>query len=172
MVRRASAIVPLLLTLFCVVPTAATAGPAGLAAAAVWAGRFDVLENDGTDEIGGELRFIPVSAGEVPVPWTISPAIGAMRTSDHATFVHVGFRLDLPVTDRFTLTPQLGAGRYRPGNGKILGGHFHFRSGIEASFRLGARTCIGLLFYHLSNSGIRHHNPGEESLVVQWAVSF
>ena len=54
----------------------------------------------------------------------------------------------------------------------MLGGHFHFRSGLEASYRLGRRQRLGLLFYHLSNAGLRELNPGEESLVAQWTLSF
>jgi len=169
---RALVTLSVLLVLSALFPAAATAGPAGISAVALWGGRFDALENGSTNEVGAEVRFIPVGAGDVPVHWSISPALGVMRTSDDATYVHIGFRLDLPITDRFTLTPQFGAGHYHAGHGKVLGGHFHFRSGLEASYRLTERLRMGLLLYHLSNAGIREHNPGEESLVVQWAVSF
>ena len=108
MTPRALSVVPVVLALALLVPARATAGPAGLAAVAVWAGRFDALETDSTTEAGVEVRFIPVASGTVSlgagahlVPWRISPALGVMRTSEDATFIHLSFRLDLPITDRF-----------------------------------------------------------------------
>jgi hypothetical protein len=176
---RARSIVPILLAAALFVPVRATAGSAGVAAVALWAGRFDALESDSTSEAGTEVRFVPVADGSISlkegsrsVRWRISPALGVMRTSEDATCIYLSFRLDLPITGRFTLTPQFGAGHYHAGHDKVLGGHFHFRSGIEASYRLGRRQRLGLLLYHLSNAGIRTHNPGEESLAFQWAVSF
>lgn len=172
MTRRLLAIVPLALSLAILLPSPSAASSSGIAAVALWGGRFDALETVHSNEIGAELRFVPLAAGESPVSWRLAPAVSVMRTSKDAVFVHAGFRLDLPLTDRFTLTPQFGAGYYDPGDDKVLGGHFHFRSGLEASVRLGRRQRLGLLLYHLSNAGINDRNPGEESLVVQWAVGF
>lgn len=172
MKRQAIPIGLVLLLLSLSLPATAAAGSPGIASAAVWIGRFDAFETVHSNEVGGELRFDPVLSGKGSITWHLAPAAGVMHTSKGAWFVHTGLRLDLPLTARFTLTPQFGAGYYEPGDDKVLGGHFHFRSGLEASLRVTPRNRVGLLLYHLSNAGLNAHNPGEESLVVEWAVSF
>jgi len=164
----AYAIWPLLLAPFSAVP--AEAGVVD--SLSLWRGAFDVLESNWSTELGGELRFASVATGEAPTRWTLRPAMGVMGTSEDAVYGYAGFRLELPVNDWLTLTPQLGAGYYDRGEDKDLGGHFHFRSGIEATLRVTGRHSVGVLFYHLSNAGIDNLNPGEESLVATWSVSF
>ncbi len=160
---------------------AAVAAPvrAGVDAVAVWAGSFDVLGSEDSTELGMELRLDPFVRGERPVSWSLSPAAGVMGTSDDALYGHVGFRLELPVPgpwggrrDRVVLTPQVAAGYYDRGDDEKLGGNLQFRSGLEAAVRLTRRHSVGVLFYHLSNAGIDDRNPGVESLVVQWSVTF
>jgi lipid A 3-O-deacylase len=150
----------------------ATAARAGVHSLALWGGKYDAFEADSSNELGAELRFEPLFSGEAPLRWDLAPAVSVMRTADDATFIHAGFRLDLPLTDRFRLTAQSGAGYYDAGDDKDLGGHLQFRSGLEAAWRLSRRQELGLLLYHLSNAGINSRNPGEESLVLQWAWTF
>ena len=45
-----------------------------------------------------------------------------------------------------------------------------FRSGIEAGWRFGKGLRVGLELYHLSNAGLEDLNPGEESLVLTFAL--
>lgn len=163
--------VAVLLTVF------ATPAWAGVDAVAVWAGSFDVLGPEESTELGAELRLDAFARGERPVSWSLSPAVGVMGTSGDVLYGHVGFRLDLPVPwggrrDRVVLTPQVAAGYYDRGHDENLGGDLQFRSGLEASVRLTRRHSLGVLFYHLSNAGIEDRNPGVESLVLQWSVTF
>jgi hypothetical protein len=139
---------------------------------AAGAGPFDVLENDSTTELGVELRYRPVLRGSSPIPWRIVPAWGALITAEHSAYLYVGTRLELPLGKRlggrWRLVPQSGVGLYRLGDGKDLGGPVEFRSGLELDLRLGAGHDLGLVFYHLSNAVLYDHNPGEESLALQW----
>lgn len=162
----------LILSCFVLLLVSATAARAGVRSFALWGGKYDAFETTNTTEVGAELRFDPWWSGEAPFRWSIVPAVGVMRTADDATFAHLGFRVELPLGDRFVLTPQFGAGYYDAGNDKDLGGHLQFRSGIEAAVRLNRQQRLGLLLYHLSNAGIESHNPGEESLVLQWTWTF
>lgn len=157
----------------------ATPAHAGIDSVAVWAGSFDVLDSEESTELGAELRLASFARGERPVSWRLRPAVGVMGTSDDALYGHVGFRLEVPIPgpwggrrDRVVLTPQVAAGYYDRGDDENLGGNLQFRSGLEAAVRLTRRHSLGVLFYHLSNAGIEDRNPGVESLVVSWSVTF
>lgn len=170
---RSSSVTLVTLCVLLLVPCVATPAEAGVVdSLSLWGGQFDVLESNRTDELGAELRFASLVDGGDPVSWVLRPAVGVMGTSEEAFYGHVGFRLELSFSDRFTLTPQLGAGYYDRGDDKNLGGNLQFRSGIEAAVRLGGRQSLGLLFYHLSNAGIEDVNPGAESLVLTWSLAF
>ncbi len=151
-------------------PSGARAEPAGpaLTEVGVWAGRFDAGETDATDELGLELRFRPFWQGSAPFAWRLGPALGAMATDQHGAFGYAGFRLELPLGERWRLVPQSGGGLYHQGDGKDLGGAVEFRSGLELDLRLGAAQDLGLILYHLSNAGLYGHNPGEETLALLW----
>ncbi len=146
---------------------AARAGGPVLTEVAVWAGRFDVLENDSSTEVGAELRYRPFWEGSSPIRWRLAPAWGTMVTSERSAYVYAGFRLELPLGPRWRLVPQSGAGLYHQGDGKDLGGPVEFRSGFELDLRLGDAHNVGLIFYHLSNAVLYDQNPGAESLALQ-----
>ena len=149
----------------------ATAQPTALA---VSAGEHNVLRNKGDGgEVGAELRFTPHRLGFLPrfIPDFI-PVIGAMGTAKGIFYGYAGFRLDFPVADRWVTTIGFGAGNYHHGDGKKLGGPVEFRSSIELARRLGERSRLGLALYHLSNAGLYEHNPGSESLVLDWTIGF
>ncbi len=148
-------------------PPAPAPGPA-LSEVALWAGRFDAFETEATNEAGLELRYRPFWRGSAPFAWRLEPAWGAMATDEHAAYLWAGFRLELPLGRRWRLVPQSGAGLYRHGDDKDLGGPIEFRSGLELDLRVGAAHDLGLVLYHLSNAVLYEHNPGEESLVLIW----
>lgn len=161
--------VPVLLLL------AALAGPSAADAedlvdgVALSAGLSRVLDGDRSAEAGFELRLRPLWEGTAERPWIVRPAVGAMATSDEAIYGYAGFRLEIPLSDRWLLTPQTAAGYYERGDGKELGGSVQFRSGLELAYRLNAAHSVGAVFYHLSNAGLERPNPGSESLVVFWS---
>lgn len=156
--------------------TVCLAGPADAAELvhgfALSAGVFNVFNDETSTEGGFELRIRPlwegVAAGDER-PWLVRPAAGAMATSEGALYGYAGFRLELPLGERWTLVPQTAAGVYDRGDDKDLGGSLQFRSGVELYYSLGREHRVGIVFYHLSNAGFDRPNPGSESLILQWS---
>jgi hypothetical protein len=91
-----------------------------------------------------------------------------MATAQGSLYVYGGFRFDLPLGERWLVSPQWAAGLYYYAGGRDLGGALEFRSGIELSRRLGERSRLGLTLYHLSNAGLYSRNPGTESLLLTY----
>jgi hypothetical protein len=136
---------------------------------ALSAGVFNVLNEDRSAEAGFELRLRPLWEGTAERPWVLRPAAGAMATSEEAIYGYAGFRLEIPLGERWSVVPQSTAGYYERGDEKELGGSVQFRSGLELSYRLSPAHSVGAVFYHLSNAGLERPNPGSESLVLFWA---
>jgi len=169
--RRVGADLFLLSALAAFVPAGSPARAEGPVAVTASAGPFSVLDYGEIYEAGWEVRFAPRRFRWAPrfLP-ELSPAIGAMATSQGALYVYGGFRLDLPVGESWRVSPQWATGLYYRDGGRDLGGPLELRSGIELSRRLGARSRIGVMLYHLSNGGIYGYNPGSESLVLTYSA--
>jgi lipid A 3-O-deacylase len=138
------------------------------------AGVYSVLRGTAGFEAGCEAQLAPRRFRGLPrfVPG-LSPAVGAMATARGTLYVYGGFRIDVPLGDAWQASPQFAAGLYRHGNQgdeRDLGGALELRSGIELSRRIGARSRLGLTFFHLSNAGLYEHNPGSESLVLSYSI--
>lgn len=135
------------------------------------AGRFSALRGSPGYETGWELRFAPRRFRWLPraVP-DLSPTAGAMATAQGTLYVYGGFRCDLPLGEAWSVSPQWAAGLYYFAGGRDLGGALEFRSGVELSRRIGARSRLGLTFYHLSNADFYRRNPGSESLVLTYTA--
>lgn len=154
---------------------AGAAGPAPASAEdlvdgfALGGGVFAVLDTERSAEGGFELRLRTLLEGTSERPWVLRPAVGAMATTDETLYGYAGFRLELPVGERWLVVPQTAAGSYGRGDGKNLGGSVQFRSGLEIAYRVNPESTVGAVFYHLSNAGLERPNPGSESLVVFWS---
>lgn len=136
---------------------------------ALSAGVFNVLNSDTSAEGGFELRLRPLWQGTAARPWVVRPAAGAMATTESALYGYAGFRLEVPLGERWAASLQSAAGVYDRGDDKDLGGSIQFRSGLEVSYRLDLGHRVGAVFYHLSNAGLERPNPGSESLVLFWS---
>jgi hypothetical protein len=134
------------------------------------AGRFRVSDNNHVNEGGLEVRLAPHRFHWLPRQVDFVPAFGAMVNSNRSVYVYGSFRFEVPVGQRWQVTPQLGYGLYDRNGGFNLGGQVEFRSGLEVTRQVGERYRLGLLYYHLSNAGIYRHNPGSESLVLTFGV--
>jgi len=173
--RRPPSVLSLVALLTAVSLVALLAAPTAARAAnpvesfALSAGGFNVLNSDSSGEAGFEIRFRPLWIGTADFPWVLRTAAGGMGTTDGALYGYAGFRLEVPVGERWTLTPQTAAGVYDRGDEKELGGSVQFRSGLELSYRVTPGHRVGAVFYHLSNAGLERPNPGSESLVLFWA---
>jgi hypothetical protein len=133
------------------------------------AGRFRVSDNDHISEGGLEVRLAPHRFRWLPQRVLFVPAFGAMVNSDSSYYGYGSFRFEVPLGERWQITPQLGYGLYDRNGGFNLGGQVEFRSGLEVTRQIGERYRLGLIYYHLSNAGIYVHNPGSESLVLSFA---
>jgi hypothetical protein len=102
--------------------------------------------------------------------WTLVPAFGAMASEADTAYGWAGGSLQIPLSSRWGLVPQIGAGVYRQGDGKNLGGSLEFRSGLEVVFRASDALRVGAEFYHLSKAGLHELNPGVNSLVLTFGV--
>jgi lipid A 3-O-deacylase len=105
--------------------------------------------------------------------WFIGPAIGLMANTDGGVFGYGGIYFDLTY-NRVVFTPFFGPGGYVQGHSKDLGGagplQFRTELGVAYQFDGGAR--LGARIAHLSNAGIHHSNPGEEELLLTYALPF
>ncbi len=141
--------------------------PAAPAAAAVWAvscGQFDIARDEKPVEAGLQLRLSAFSLGSLE----LVPAVGVSATEDGGFWAYGALRYDLELSERWVLTPTLGAAFYEQGDGKELGGALEFRRGLGIAYRL-RRGRLGVIFYHLSNAGLYDHNPGANTLALTWA---
>ena len=133
------------------------------------AGVFNVLNSDTSAEGGFELRLRLLYEGAGELEWVLRPAVGGMANGEGGLYGYAGFRLEIPLGERWLLVPQTAAGVYDRGDGKELGGSVQFRSGLELSCRVTEAHSLGAVFYHLSNAGLERPNPGSESLALVWS---
>ncbi|MDR3440316.1 acyloxyacyl hydrolase [Telmatospirillum sp.] len=99
----------------------------------------------------------------------IGPAIGLLSTQNGAVFGYVGIYSDLKYYS-FTVTPLAGVGGYHRGGGEDLGNTFQFRLSLTVSHELDNRSRLGVQFAHISNAGISDINPGDNELLVSYAI--
>ncbi|HEX6903259.1 MAG TPA: acyloxyacyl hydrolase [Thermoanaerobaculia bacterium] len=136
------------------------------------AGQFNVFDGKKARwETSWEVSFVPRRYRWLPrfVPG-LSPTVGGLATQDGSLYAYAGFRFDLPLGEKWVVVPQWAAGLYWANEGRDLGGAVEFRSGIELTRRIGERSRVGILLYHLSNASLYRFNPGTESLVLTYST--
>jgi lipid A 3-O-deacylase len=114
-------------------------------------------------QLQGEYRF-----GDVL--WIIAPFVGLMGTSAGAFYGYAGFGFDVNFGANWVVTPTFAGGYWYRGDGLNLGSWWEFRSGAEFDYRFANRSRLGLAFYHISNAGLTKQNPGEQALLLVYAV--
>lgn len=151
--------------------------PAGPARAASWSpynepnrlslsgGFYDIFDNEEAGEAHLEYRF---RRGW----WFVRPLAGVMVTTDEAVYGYGGIYIDVPVFERWIITPSFAAGAYDDGDGKDLGHTIEFRSQLEIAYRFRNRVRVGLGISHISNGGLGDGNPGTEILSFTYAIPF
>ena len=104
----------------------------------------------------------------------LRPNAGLFVTTDGAQYYYGGFGYDffLDNSHNFVLTPNLAVGIYNHSGGESLGGPIEFKSGIEAAYIFPNQQRLGLALHHLSNASIYDHNPGSETVTVQYSIPF
>lgn len=144
-------------------------GPPEVVAAS--SGQFEALREAQGYEVGWEVRYAPRRFRLLPA-WAPDaiPVAGAMASSRGILYPYLGFRFELPLGERWVMSPGWATGLYYRGHGKNLGGVLEFRSHLELAYRLPGGARIGLCLYHLSNGGIFDFNPGSESLLLTYSA--
>jgi len=100
----------------------------------------------------------------------LRPLVGAFVTQKGSTFGYGGIAYDIFLGNHVVLTPSFAPGVYFHAGGKNLGHFVEFRSSIELAWIRKDQSRLGMQFYHLSNAGLSHPNPGEQSLIVFYSI--
>jgi lipid A 3-O-deacylase len=106
------------------------------------------------------------------VVWAFSPFIGAEVTTSAATYAYVGLGIDFNLAPNWVVTPNGAGGFFQRGFGSPMGSWFEFRTGLEVAYKFEDQSRFGLAFHHMSNAGLAHTNPGQESLVLTYQIPF
>jgi len=97
------------------------------------------------------------------------PALGVLGNTKGGIFGYAGVYSDVRLGD-VVITPLAGIGGYHRGSGEDLGGAFEFRLGIGAAYEFSDRSRLGLRYGHISNAGSHRINPGDNELLVTYAL--
>lgn len=128
--------------------------------------------HDVSDRLGNALAL---EAGYRP-PWMLlggfRPVASGMIAWDGGTYGFVGIRRPVSIGSGETITPSLGVGAYGAGDRTDLGSVLEFRSGITMNLDMAGARPIEVSFYHLSNAGLQHPNPGIEVLGASYTMSW
>ncbi len=120
-------------------------------------------------QIGAEYRGNGFFAEHLP-RGELLLTFGATVDSESATYIYGGISWDIPMTNRWYLTPAVMVGAYSQGAGRYLGGTLEFRPGVEVSYLLNNNARLGLNLNHKSNAATHRFNPGTESLLVTYSM--
>jgi hypothetical protein len=99
----------------------------------------------------------------------LGPAIGLLADTRGGVFGYGGIYADIYL-GRFVLTPLGAVGGYRRGGSQDLGGTFQFRLSANIAYEFDNHSRLGVQFAHISNAGIHSINPGENELLVTYAI--
>lgn len=139
-------------------------GEGGTGYLTVQAGGFNIFRSNREAAFGAEYR-----AG-VHL-WLVHPFAGIFATHKGSVYGYGGFLVDVPVGERFYVTPSLAIGGYHQGSGgRDLGNIVEFRSALELSYRFDGGSRLGARIEHISNAGISQHNPGSEQAFLTYSV--
>jgi lipid A 3-O-deacylase len=129
------------------------------------AGAFDIQHHEHSSTTG-EGR-IEIRYGRKL--FYLGPAIGLLANGQGGVFGYAGLYSDL-VFGRFVLTPLGAVGGYDRGRSEDLGGTFQFRLSANLAYELDDHSRIGVQFAHISNADIHNRNPGDNELLVTYAI--
>jgi hypothetical protein len=101
--------------------------------------------------------------------WVFQPWLGLEVTSDAALFGVAGLFSDFALGQRVIVSPSVGVGAFRRGNGRDLGGVFEIRSQLEVAWRFADERRLGIAVSHISNAGISDRNVGTEIVTLYYA---
>ena len=100
----------------------------------------------------------------------LGPAIGLLANTKGGVLGYAGAYTDLQY-EQFNLTPLLAVAGYARRGGEDLGGPFQFRARLELSYTILPHfTRVGIEVAHVGNAGIERRNPGDNEILLSYAV--
>lgn len=128
----------------------------------------------GAFDFEGGRRSSPSAAARVEFRYGktlffIGPAIGLLANTQGGVFGYGGFYGDISF-GAWAVTPLIAIGGYHRGGSADLGGTLEGRFSIAIARELGGRSRIGVQFAHISNAGVHAVNPGENELLLSYAI--
>lgn len=130
-------------------------------------GGFDVV---GHDNEAVDFRLEWRLAKKI---WNVfHPFIGIEATSDGGLFGLVGAFWDFKFDNNWFITPSLGGGIYKDGDGLDLAHTLQFRTQLEAGYEFDNGHRLSGALSHISNAGLGDRNPGTEVIGVYYSIPF
>ncbi len=154
--RGRSIALPIWVFAFLMTAHAFASGVAEAPLLAFAAGRYDFNDRD-EEAIDLRVEYRWGRGFGILKPWA-----GLEVTSDEAAYGVAGLLLDFEPAEYRRITPGIGVGAYRDGEGKDLGHTIQFRIQIELAYRLAKYSRLAVAFSHLSNVGLGDRNPGTQ----------
>ena len=100
----------------------------------------------------------------------LGPALGLLANTKGGVLGYGGVYADLQY-EQLNLTPLVALAGYARGGGEDLGGPFQFRASLALSYTiLPGFTRVGIEVAHVGNAGIYHRNPGDNEVLLSYAV--
>jgi lipid A 3-O-deacylase len=99
------------------------------------------------------------------------PAARMTANVDGGVFGYAGLYADLAVSS-FVVTPLIGAGVYRRGDSKDLGGPFAVRVELGIAHQFANEARLGVRWGHVSNAYTYNENPTQEEYLLTYAWPF
>jgi len=128
-------------------------------------GYFDFAKQDKNQALDLRLEFRPALNIGVMRPWA-----ALETTNDGSIYAAGGILVHLNLSERWVLTPSVGAGGYHRGDGKDLGSVLQFRVQGDIAYRFENGSRLALSVSHLSNARTSHHNPGAEIISLYYFI--
>ena len=94
---------------------------------------------------------------------------GIVANTNGGFMGYTGFYSDV-AWDHWVLTPVLGMGGYNQGRGKYLDGTFQFRLELSLAYQLADQSRLGIKIAHISNAYIANEDPGEDEVLLTYAL--
>ena len=99
----------------------------------------------------------------------VGPVVGLMVNAKGGGMAYGGGYADIAI-GRILLTPMAAAGAYSHGGELNMGGVFQFRLGATGAYQFDGGSRLGVAFVHVSNANLDYRNPGENELMLTYAV--
>lgn len=141
-------------------------------------GYSDVLDSDKTEAVEfsaiyrPNVRYLQESLDFGDWWRGVGPMVGGRINGDDAAIGHAGLFLDIRLGERLVFWPSASVGAYHQGDGNDLGGGLQFMEEAYLGYRLPWDDLIGVAYQHVSNAGLHDDNPGHDTALVTYTISF